>query len=286
MEFLIVTGLSGAGKSRVAVLLEDMGFYCVDNLPLALLPQFAELCLASEGRYSRVALVTDVRAGQTFEDLFVAIDLLRGMNCPVRILFMEANAETIVRRYKETRRRHPLAVEGETLEQTIEREWKLLEVVRGRADTIINTTAISGENLKNQLVNLFAEGQSDPAMMVMVNSFGFKYGLPMESDLVFDVRFLPNPFHVYDLRPLTGLDARVSSYVMNSPDTAQFVRHVQDLLTFLLPQYVREGKAALVLSIGCTGGRHRSVALAEHFQGFVSELGYHTAIHHRDMARG
>ncbi len=286
MEFTIVSGLSGAGKSKVATLLEDMGFYCVDNMPVQLIPKFAEMCLSSQGKYDRVALVTDVRAGQDFGGLFESLALLKAMNCEYKIIFLEAKTEVIVSRYKETRRRHPLWVEGETIEQTIAKEWNTLEPVRMGADYVINTTSLSTNQLRDMLSELFSGAARARSMVVMISSFGFKYGLPTDSDLVFDVRFLPNPYHIEELRHLTGHDDRVYNFVLDWPQTKEFVGILTHMMEFLLPHYVEEGKTSLVVSIGCTGGRHRSVTIARVLHEVVEKLGYHSVLSHRDVARG
>ena len=285
MKFLIVSGLSGAGKTRVAQVLEDIGYYCVDNMPPRLIPPFAELCLASDGLYERVALVTDVRAGQSFGDLFLSLDQLRELNCESKIVFVEASVEHIVRRYKETRRPHPLALDGESLEQTIAREERLLEPVRQRTDYTVNTSDIQTHQLEKQLRALLGENPHGKTLPVILRSFGFKHGLPRDSDLVFDARFLPNPFYVPELRDLTGEDERVSAYVMRSEGAETFVRLLSDLLVFLLPQYIAEGKTSLVISVGCTGGRHRSVTIARQLYPVIGALGYPVTLTHRDISR-
>jgi len=287
MKFLIVSGLSGAGKSLVAKLLEDMGYYCVDNMPPQLIPPFAELCLASQGQglYKRVALVTDVRAGQSFGDLFISLDKLRELNCDYKIVFVEASAEHIVRRYKETRRPHPLAQDGESLTEAILREERLLEPIRRRTDYTVRTSDLPPHHLEKQLRALFGENPGGKAMTVILHSFGFKHGLPRDSDLVFDVRFLPNPFYIPELRDLTGEDERVSGYVMRSEGAEPFFRLLSELISFLLPQYVAEGKASLVISVGCTGGRHRSVTIARQLHRTIGELGYPVTLTHRDIGR-
>ena len=285
MNFLIVSGLSGAGKSLVAKLLEDMGYYCVDNMPPQLIPIFAKLCLASKGQYERVALVTDVRAGHSFSDLFVSLDILREMGCEYKIVFVEASAEHIVRRYKETRRPHPLALAGESLAETITREERLLEPVRRRTHYTINTSAVPTPQLADHLRALFGESPRAKTLSVILYSFGFKHGLPRDSDLVFDVRFLPNPFYIHELRDLTGEDERVSSYVMRSEGAETFFSLLADIISFLLPRYAAEGKTSLVLSVGCTGGRHRSVTIARKLYDIITSLDYPVTMTHRDIDR-
>lgn len=285
MEFLIVSGLSGAGKSRVVDILEDLDFYCVDNMPVALLPRFAELCLATRGRYERVALVTDIRERDGFSELFSALASLRDLGCEYRILFVEADTASIVKRYKESRRPHPLTQECSSIEEAIKRESELLAEVRDKASYIINTTDHTLGMLQSELYQLFeGEMQSRP-LSVHVISFGFKYGIPMESDLLFDVRFLPNPFYVESLRSKTGLDEEVRDFIFKYEDTRQFIVHLNDMMAFLIPQYIEEGKHSLTVSIGCTGGHHRSVAIAEELAAFVRGRGQSARVTHRDMEK-
>lgn len=285
MEFILVSGLSGAGKSKVASFLEDMGFYCVDNLPAQLIPPLAELCMASPGKYDKVALVTDIRGGQTFDGLFAALDQLDAMKCGHKILFVEASAETIIKRYKETRRSHPLAKDGRTLLQAAELERNAMEPVRKRAEYIIDTTALSTAKLRGEVLRLFGTPGEGPEMSVSVVSFGFKYGIPIEADLVFDVRCLPNPFYIAELRHQTGLDAGVREFLWGYQQTADLVKHLEDLMSFLLPLYVEEGKSALVIAVGCTGGQHRSVAITRSLADFIRQKGYNASENHRDMTR-
>lgn len=286
MQFLIVSGLSGAGKSTVMSVLEDSGFFCVDNLPPVLIPKFAELCLAGTGTYERVAMVCDIRGGGKFDGMFEALDELKKMKFDYRILFVEANAETIIKRYKETRRSHPLMAEGSTLMQAVEREREVMEPVRRRADLTIDTSALSTKKLRDQVLELcMPEGKKSRQMSVSVTSFGFKYGIPVEADLVFDVRFLPNPFYIEELRHQTGLDDGVRDYVFGYHQTEEFMSHLYGMIDFLLPHFVEEGKSALVIAIGCTGGHHRSVAVTHALAGHIRELGYEAGENHRDMTR-
>lgn len=286
MEFLILSGMSGAGKSRAAAILEDMGYYCVDNMPAELIPKFAEMCIATKGRYEHVVLVTDVRSGADFNSLFKALDCLKDLDCNYRILYFEASTDTIIRRYKETRRRHPLAIDGVSTKQVIESEHKMLESVRVRADFIVDTTNLSIAKLREQLLSLFlSNGNPDKSIIITVMSFGFKYGVPPESDLVFDVRFLPNPYYILELRSQTGRDVAVRDYVMQWQQTHEFLEHLYGLIDFLIPQYIEEGKTSLVVSIGCTGGKHRSVALTEVLSEHIAERGYQSTSMHRDTGR-
>ncbi len=263
MEFLIITGLSGAGKSRAADVLEDLDYYCVDNMPVALMPRFAELCLDTRGRYEKVALVTDVRERDGFGELLPILEELEAMeDCQVRILYMDADTHTLVRRYKESRRPHPLAGPGVSVEEAIKKEEELLAPIRERADFIVNSSNLTLGNLQSRLFALFAGEGKKRGLDVTVLSFGFKHGIPLDADLVFDVRFLPNPFYVEELRPLSGLDRPVAEYVFGYLQTRSFMEKLEDMIAFLLPFYVEEGKLTLTIAIGCTGGRHRSVAIA------------------------
>ena len=262
MQFIIVSGLSGAGKSRAASDLEDLGFYCVDNMPAEMIPQFASLCLATKGRYEKVALVTDVRSSMTFDSLFQSLDKLDEMHLEYAIFFIEASTEVIIKRFKETRRLHPLMRDGTPVLQAVERERQLLEPVRTRASAIIDTTNLSTGKLRGKLIDLVAGGVRERAMHVTVLSFGFKYGLPLDADLVFDVRFLPNPYYIPELKALTGLDEPVRNFIFQYQQTKDFLEKTEDLLAFLLPNYVDEGKTDLVIAVGCTGGQHRSSCIA------------------------
>lgn len=283
MEFLIISGLSGAGKSRAADMLEDLDYYCVDNMPIALIPKFAQLCLAANDHYKRVALVTDIRERASFEELFRVLDGLWELGCEYRILFMEADIPSIVKRYKETRRRHPLALPGVSVEQAIANEIKLMAPVRERADYVVNTGNFTLAMLQSEMFRLFVGDESERKITVNVMSFGFKYGIPIESDLVFDVRFLPNPYYVSELRDLCGLDEPVSEFVFRSSETREFMKQLENMLKFLLPLYVDEGKMNLTIAIGCTGGRHRSVAIAKALTDYIKELGYQVQNINRDF---
>ncbi len=285
MEILIISGLSGAGKSRAADMLEDLGYYCVDNMPIVLIPKFAQLCMAASERYERVALVTDIRERASFEELFKVLDSLWDLGCDYRILFMEADPANIVKRYKETRRRHPLAGPGVSIETAIENEIKLLAPVRERADYIINTSNLTLGMLQGELYRLFVGGDTKRKLVVSVMSFGYKYGIPLEADLVFDVRFLPNPYYVSELRDQTGLDDPVSEFVFRSPETQEFMKKLENLIAFLLPLYVEEGKLGLTIAVGCTGGRHRSAAIAKALADYIEEQGYAVQCIHRDIQK-
>ncbi|MDD6239764.1 MAG: RNase adapter RapZ [Oscillospiraceae bacterium] len=285
MRFLIVTGQSGAGKSRTASTLEDLGYYCVDNLPPELITQFAEVCLATTGRYDRVALVSDVRAGQNFDGLLTSLDALDAMGCKYSIVYVEAETEEIIKRYKETRRSHPLSKDGTPLAAAVVKEKQLLSRVRARANFIIDTTSLSTARLRSELIRLF-EDQPERAMVVNVLSFGFKYGIPLDADLVLDVRFLPNPYYIAELKPKSGLTPEVRDFIFAYQQTQDYLQKLEDLLAYTLPLYFEEGKTGLVIAVGCTGGRHRSVAVAKEIGDFVMKRGYPTVVNHRDIARG
>ena len=285
MEFIIISGLSGAGKSKAASFMEDMGFFCVDNLPAPLIPKFAELGMAGTGEYDRVVLVTDVRSGTNFSALFQSLEALKGMKCPYRILYMDASDDVIIKRYKETRRSHPLAEECDSLEGAIALERRMLAPLRERAEFVVDTSDLSTAKLRGELLRLFGRGSQEGAMTVSVTSFGFKHGLPREADLVFDVRFLPNPYYVQELRPRTGLDDGVRDYVFSGGAAGEFLEKLQDLVGFLLPKYVEEGKTALVVAVGCTGGHHRSVAIAHALAAYIRGRGYPVTESPRDLGR-
>ena len=285
MEFLIISGMSGAGKSLTADILEDMGYYCVDNMPVALLPRFAELCRAAGGKYERVALVTDVREGESLSQLFATLDGLWSTGLEYRILFVEADVQTLVRRYKSSRRRHPLMSPGDSIEDAIARETAVLEPVRERADYIINTTGLTTAALQSRIAGLLSLSR-ERQLAVTVTAFGYKYGLPLDADLVLDVRFLPNPYYVEELRPLSGLDAPVYGFVLGSESAQRFMELLEPLLGFLLPRYTEEGKYTLNIAVGCTGGRHRSVAVARAVADALIRGGADVALSCRDLEKG
>lgn len=280
-QIVIITGMSGAGKTVAIQSFEDLGFFCVDNLPPTLLPKFLELMKESGNKMNKVALVMDLRGRDFFDDLFKALDsFVESSWATPQILFLEADDETLVRRYKETRRKHPLAPTGLPLEG-IGQERELLAEIKGRAQIIYNTSKMKPRELREKILTEFSVNKKT-IFTVNVMSFGFKHGIPIDADLVFDVRFLPNPHYIDSMRPLTGLDKDVSSYVLKWTETHKFLDKVTDLLTFMLPHYKREGKSQLVIAIGCTGGQHRSVALTEYI-GHYFEKDYHTRISHRDI---
>ena len=281
MYFLIVSGMSGAGKSRAVATFEDLGYYCVDNLPIALIPRFAEICLAATERYERVALVTDVRAGGDFQQLFDSLDSIKNMGCDYRILFLDTDTQTLIRRFKETRRKHPLMDKGVSMTAAIEKERTMLAALRNRADFIVDTTGLSAAGLRERLLTLFAGTDNGGAFEVIVQSFGFKYGIPPESD----VRFLPNPYYEMSLREKNGTDPDVRDYVFQGGTADVLMSHLTALIDFLLPRYMAEGKSNLIISIGCTGGKHRSVAVAEALSEHLRGREYGVVTMHRDYQR-
>lgn len=283
MEFLIITGLSGAGKSRAADVLEDLDYYCVDNMPVALMPRFAELCIATGGRYEKVALVTDVRERDGFGELLRTLDELQSINCSSRILYMDSDVRTLVRRYKESRRPHPLAVPGMSIEDAIRHERELLAPVRERADYIVDSSSLTLGKLQNRLYDIFAADGKKRGIDVTVMSFGYKYGLPMSADIVLDARFLPNPYYVDELRPMCGLDRPVRDYVFACQQTRDFMEQLEKMIDFLLPLYAKEGKLTLTVAIGCTGGQHRSVALAAALNEHLAAQGVSSVNVNRDV---
>lgn len=280
-SFIIITGLSGAGKSETVRAFEDLGFFCVDNLPPTLIPKFAELVAQSEGKINKIALVVDIRSREFFDRLSAALDALEEMGVTYQILFLEASDEVLVRRFKETRRRHPLAAEGGILDG-IQEERRRLEDIRGKATRVIDTSNLPPKQLRERIMGAFARPGEHQRIDIAVVAFGFKHGIPMDADLVFDVRFLPNPHYVDTLRPLTGDAEPVREYVFQSPVTRKFLQKLFDFMVFLLPHYVKEGKTQLVVGIGCTGGRHRSIAIADRLAGFLRDRGYDVTVEYRD----
>jgi UPF0042 nucleotide-binding protein len=280
----VVTGLSGSGKSTALDVLEDLGFYCVDNLPVALLPRFVELWRGSDGKFGRAAFGIDVREGPFLDDVPLVFQELRAAGVALEVLYLEASDDVLIRRYSETRRRHP-AERASGIADAIRRERELLRGLREMADRILDTSAFTVHELRDRLRDLIEGRSGEHAMTVTLVSFGFKYGLPTDVDLAFDCRFLPNPFFVETLRPRTGADPAVVEYVLASEGAAEFLDHVVGLLRFTLPRYQREGKSYLTVGIGCTGGRHRSVVLAETLRDRLAETGCRISVRHRDVAR-
>ncbi len=280
-EFVIITGLSGAGRSQAADALEDLGWFVIDNLPSELIPKVVELVRSPGSATPRVALV--VGAGAHHADLLPGLGAMRSSGARVRQLYLDASTEVLVRRYESTRRRHPLLASGEGLADAIERERALLEPVKAEADVVVDTTAFNVHELHSRILGLFGEERTDVGMQTRIVSFGYKHGLPVDVDVVLDCRFLPNPHWVEELRPLTGRDEPVRRYVLDQAATAAFLEHLDGLLALLLPAYVAEGKAYLTLAFGCTGGRHRSVAIAEAVAGLLRERGVEPTVVHRDV---
>jgi UPF0042 nucleotide-binding protein len=284
ITFVVVTGMSGAGKSFAIKCLEDMGFFCVDNLPTTLMPTFADLVVRSQQSPQRVALGVDVRAGEYLSHLIDEIAALRARGHRVEMLFLEASDEALVRRYHETRRRHPLAGDGQVLDGILA-ERKALANLREIADRIIDTSALTVHQFKDQLVTQYGSPRARTGLAPALVSFGFKHGIPIDADLVFDIRFLPNPHFVDALRPLDGRDERVSEFIFKHEESRELLRRLEELLDFLLPAYQREGKAYLTVAVGCTGGRHRSVSFVEALRRFLEKRGFPPSIVHRDMDR-
>lgn len=279
-HFLIITGMSGAGKTQVIRTLEDLNFFCIDNLPAALIPKFAELCRQTSEQ--NVALVVDIRGGRFFDKLLKVLNEMEAGGQKYELIFLDASDSTLVRRYKETRRRHPLGA-GTELLKSISNERELLKPLREKATRLIDTTNLATSQLKNLIFDLFSDSTQKERMNIIVRSFGFKHGLPMDSDMVLDVRFLPNPFYVEELRALTGNDKPVADFICRYPQTFQYLKLEEQLLDFLVPQYVSEGKSQLVISVGCTGGQHRSVFIANKLYDYLRTQGYNVEITHRDI---
>ena len=282
MELIIVTGMSGAGKSTASKALEDIGYYCVDNMPPALMPPFLQLCRQSAQPLSRIALVTDVRAGTLFEELLAVLPTMTESVDVCRILFLDCNTEVLRRRFKESRRTHPLAGPECPIEQALAQERELLAPLFEMADFRIDTTYLNSAQFKSRISDLFRD-HPDTEMSVQIMSFGFKYGYPAEADIMLDVRCLPNPYYAEELRPLTGMDKAVQDYVLNNPDAPVFLSRLKALLDHLLPLYQKEGRSHLVIAIGCTGGKHRSVTMVNELAKSFPDR--HLLVYHRDMGR-
>jgi UPF0042 nucleotide-binding protein len=281
-EFVVITGLSGAGRSQAADHLEDLGWFVIDNLPPALIPKVVDLATTPDSGYQRVALV--VGAGTYHDELMPALAELRRGDARVRMLFLEAATDVLVRRYESSRRRHPLA-EGRSLAEAIEHERAILEPVKAEADVVVDTTDLNVHQLRTRVVELFGSDESDSAMQTTVMSFGYKHGLPLDVDIVLDCRFLPNPHWVEELRPQTGLDEPVKRYVLDQPESKEFLKSLEPMLDRLLPAYVKEGKSYLTIAFGCTGGHHRSVAIAEEVAAHLKKRGFAPSVNHRDIER-
>jgi len=284
MQFLIITGMSGAGKSLCVKYFEDIGYFCVDNMPPSLIPKFAEMTLQSQSKLEKIALIIDIRGGKMFWDLLPALDTLSRMDIEYKILFLDATDSVLIKRFKETRRMHPLSQDGRMAEGIAE-ERQILQTIKEKADYVIDTSNLTPRQLREEIIRLFQEGGTFKGLIVRIISFGFKYGIPMDCDLVFDVRFIPNPYYIHELKPKTGLDNDVAKYVMSFSETKVFLNKLSNMIQFLIPYYVKEGKTQLIIGIGCTGGRHRSVAIAQKLYSRLRKNDYSTVIEHRDIDR-
>jgi len=286
MRFVIVTGMSGGGRATALKMLEDAGYYCVDNMPVPLIDDFMDLTDRPAAEYTKVALGLDIRAGQNFSETVELLDNLKTMGHQFEILFMDASDSVLVKRYKESRRNHPLATMDDRIEDGISKERKALAKLKAKADYVIDTSNLLTRELKKELDRIFVNNEDYNSLMVSILSFGFKNGIPADADLVFDVRFLPNPFYIDELKRKTGLDKEVQDYVMSFPEAGEFVDKLTDMLDFLLPNYVKEGKYKLVIGIGCTGGKHRSVTLAGQLYERMKDKGqYGLTLSHRDVTK-
>ena len=284
MQLVMITGMSGSGKSMIMQVMEDIGFYCIDNLPPQLIPKFVDICEHSEGSLNKVAIAVDIRSGDMFADIYRSWRQMKEENVDVKMIFAEASDEVLIKRYKETRRKHPLDDKCGSLQEAISFERERLQQLREIADYYVETSHLSVSQLKEEIKNMFLEKKSD-SILVKVMSFGYKYGVSTEADLVLDVRCLPNPFYIPELKSHTGCESCVRDYVMQFPQSQQLFRKIEDLLDFLLPMYVSEGKSQLVVAFGCTGGKHRSITFAELMGDALREKGYRVLKMHRDIAK-
>ena len=284
MRFIVITGISGAGKSLVAKHLEDAGFFCIDNLPPLLIPKIVEIISQSYRKMEKIAVVIDIRGGELLNDLFPALDALTGDGHTYQILFMEASDKVVIERYKESRRSHPLAQEGR-LVKGIAEERRVLQKIKDRADHVIDTSSLAPKQLKEAITGILGQDSAFKGLIINIISFGFKYGIPIECDLIFDVRFIPNPYYVESLRKHTGKNDDVKEYVFKMPETTEFLEKLYDMLDFLIPNYIKEGKSQLVVGIGCTGGRHRSVAIADALGKYLTQQEHRIVMEHRDIEK-
>ena len=283
MRFVVVTGMSGSGKTTAMKMLEDAGFYCVDNLPLLLVEKFVEMLAEPESEFNKIALGLDVRADIHFEEASDILKSIKESGIPVEILFLDSNDQILINRYKETRQVHPLAQDGH-VEDGVQKERQILEEIRQSADYVLDTTNLLTRELKLELDRIFVQNKAYNSLMITVMSFGFKYGIPTDVDLVLDVRFLPNPYYIDELRAKTGNDKEIQDYVMSFPEANKFLDKLTDMLEFLIPNYVKEGKYRLVIAIGCTGGKHRSVTLANALYNRLKDRGnYGIKLEHKDI---
>ena len=284
MEFLIITGMSGAGKSQAVKALEDINYYCMDNVPPSLLPEFASLCRESKKSIEKVAIVVDIRGGIFFDDLFKSLDFLESEGFKHEILFLDAKDSILTKRFKELRRPHPLTPDGRVLDG-IETERLKLKEVKAKANHLIDTSNLTTAMLKEEIHRIFLEGKEHKKLSVSIISFGFKLGIPIDCDLVFDVRFLPNPHYIDELKNKTGNDEEVQKYVMKFSESNEFFRKLTGMVDFLIPHYIKEGKSQLVIGIGCTGGKHRSVTIANMLGDYIEKDNYRTVVTHRDIMK-
>lgn len=287
MEFVIITGMSGAGKTSALHVLEDIGYYCVDNIPATLLPTLYTLCSKSDDdMMKRVAVVVDVRGNEKFEEMYSEIERFKKSHDDVSILYLDAKVDCLIVRYKETRRKHPLSerLKDGSVTEAVEFERALLIPIKKISDYKIDTTYMSNKQLRERVMSMFMEDTSQSLTLTFM-SFGFKYGIPLEADLIIDVRCLPNPYYIKELKNLTGLDKKVREYVLNSDDTQEFIKRTLNLLDFSVPLYLKEGKSELVVGIGCTGGKHRSVTIAMQLDEHFIQKGYRCVIQHRDVIK-
>lgn len=284
MQFLIITGMSGAGKSLCVKYFEDIGYFCVDNMPPSLIPKFAEVCLQAKTGIERIALIMDIRGGAMFLDLVPALHHLEETGVEYRILFLDASDSVLIKRFKETRRMHPLSPDGRVSDGIAE-ERRILQPVKEKADYIIDTSNLIPRQLKEEIHNVFLMGKTFKGLIVNLVSFGFKYGIPMDCDLVFDVRFIPNPYYIPEMKEKTGMDEAVANYVMSFPESKIFLDKLYDMISFLVPQYVKEGKSQLVVGIGCTGGKHRSVTITNHISALLKQKEISVVVEHRDIEK-
>lgn len=282
MRIVIVTGMSGAGKSTVLKMFEDIGYYCVDNMPIALVEKFVELAVAGNSDLKNIALGVDIRSGQAFAGFDAVLEHMSNAGVKYEILFLDCADAVLVKRYKETRRSHPLAV-GDRIDKGIALEREALEFLKKKSDYIIDTSSLLTRDLRQEIERIFVQNEKYNNLFVTILSFGFKYGIPADADLVFDVRFLPNPYYVEELKPLTGNDKPIQDYVMGCPQAVEFMDKLEDMINFLIPNYILEGKNSLVVAIGCTGGKHRSVTLANELYRRLSDKDYGIKIEHRDI---
>jgi Predicted P-loop-containing kinase len=284
MRFIIITGISGAGKSMVAKYLEDAGFFCIDNLPPLLMPKISEIFRQSYGKMDKIAFVIDIRGGELLNDFFPGLEELKQAGHTYEILFMEASDRVVIKRYKETRRAHPLAQEGRLMRGIIE-ERRVLQKIKEKADYVIDTSNLTPRQLKEEITNIIGENKNYTGLIINLISFGFKYSIPIECDLVFDVRFIPNPFYIESMKRLSGKNDAVRNYVLEMKETQDFLVKLADMLDFLIPNYIKEGKSQLVIGIGCTGGRHRSVAIADAIYKILQDKNHRVVVEHRDIEK-